>query len=96
MEFFLKDVGPIDTKSVFFLNCSLANTRPTSFMLSLISMDMITNWYNSIYSYQQKFWMQFWEELDQRGVKNEGQFITVQRQIELTGILSHGRKGKKK
>lgn len=61
-----------------------------------ISMDLVTNWYNSIYLYQQRFLLQFGEELDLRGVKTEGQFIIVQLQIELTGRLSHSRKGKKK
>lgn len=35
------------------------------------------------------------EEHDQRGVKTEGQIIIIQLQIELAGILSHSRKGKK-
>lgn len=63
------------------------------FSFSLISMDLITNWYNTIYLCQQKFWLQFGEELDQREVKTEGQFIIVQLQMELTGRLSHSRKG---
>lgn len=35
------------------------------------------------------------KNLTRGGVKTEGQIILIQLQIELTGILSHSRKGKK-